>query len=169
MPPLPMGASIATPSLHGSGFPNASSISRWVVPFTVALLVANTRQPPYARLHFCASTPPPSLWDVPRPLEPRSRPKSAVYQTIDMRTTRGVTFFFSFGMLYAIHNHTWGAADAAETFHNHLGSRRQPLTVWIHIPVAETDSLQELRVRSSANDDQIYLMVRTFQYPPCPC
>ena len=124
-----------------------------------------------------ADTPTPSLWDtptplwvVPGPLYPSHLPlaTSAVYRTISMRRTQGITFFCALGKLFAVHNHTVAAPDAVETYHNHIGPRRQPLTVWIHVPVAQVDSLQNLLVRSD-KDHGIYFIVRISHYLPFAC
>lgn len=55
-----------------------------------------------------------------------------------MRKTIGITFFFSFGKVYAIYAHTV-TMSCAKTTLEYLLSRRQKTVTWVYIPIPPSD------------------------------
>lgn len=68
---------------------------------------------------------------------------------IDLRRVRGLTFFFSFSKLYAVHGHT-RAAPYANRNVERLFEKRQGLTcTYLPIPIGEEITVIALRLRNS--------------------
>lgn len=86
------------------------------------------------------------VWDTPNPphledCEFYGRvSQSMQFKTIDLRGVTGLTFFFSFSKLYAIHAHTLTRPYARRTFER-LPARRQENVVWIHLPTPRGEKI----------------------------
>ncbi|KAI5459552.1 hypothetical protein BGZ63DRAFT_388280 [Mariannaea sp. PMI_226] len=92
------------------------------------------------------------IWDMPNP--PRLNDcrfsghvaQSTRFRTIDLRGTTGLTFFFSFNKVYAVHAHTPRIPEANDTF-SQLSQRRQVNVAWIYLPIPKEDEIIALTVR----------------------
>ncbi|ORY58252.1 uncharacterized protein BCR38DRAFT_448479 [Pseudomassariella vexata] len=92
------------------------------------------------------------IWDMPNP--PRLEdcrfcghiPQSTRFRTIDLRGATGLTFFFSFSKVYAIHAHTPKMPHAKREFER-LTKRRQADMAWVYLPIPKGDDITALGVR----------------------
>ncbi|KAM0560011.1 hypothetical protein ACHAPJ_003968 [Fusarium lateritium] len=92
------------------------------------------------------------IWDTPNPphledCEFYGRvSQSMQFKTIDLRSVTGLTFFFSFSKLYAIHAHTQTRPYATRTFER-LPARRRDNAVWIYLPVPTGEEITAIAMR----------------------
>ena len=73
-------------------------------------------------------------------------PQSTRFLTIDLRGVTGLTFFFSFSKVYAVHAHTPAMPYATRTFEN-LSKRRQAGVAWVYLPIPKGEDIIALGVR----------------------
>ncbi|XP_044721677.1 uncharacterized protein HRG_04592 [Hirsutella rhossiliensis] len=97
-------------------------------------------------------------WDTPTPPDlgqcvfyPAAITSSTQFRTINLSETTGITFFFSYGEIYAIHAHTWEAPCAHSTYRR-LSRRRQQSIIWVYVPISQKDSISALGARMSPSD-----------------
>ncbi|KAK4041087.1 hypothetical protein C8A01DRAFT_45719 [Parachaetomium inaequale] len=79
---------------------------------------------------------------------------------VEMDRVKGITFFFSNGLLFGIHGHRSEESCAADTFtrlHNFL--RRS--IVWIYLPISECDRALVLGIREALQTRDLSIFVRT--------
>lgn len=93
------------------------------------------------------------IWDTPyRPLKsceffPKQPDDSCYMRTINLKRTAGLTFFYGFDSLYAIHNHTSKHPSAAATFRGFLGSKMdREHKFWLFSPLADNEAIEALQI-----------------------
>ncbi|RKK73822.1 hypothetical protein BFJ69_g8989 [Fusarium oxysporum] len=102
------------------------------------------------------------MWDTPNP--PRSGRLSFIapcdnerlcdmrLRTLDLRSTRGLTFFYVGSSLRAIHSHTSRFPTASTTYARLLEHARKH-AVWAHVPISPNDRLIGSGIRTSGMDN----------------
>ncbi|EXL82441.1 hypothetical protein FOPG_04658 [Fusarium oxysporum f. sp. conglutinans race 2 54008] len=102
------------------------------------------------------------MWDTPNP--PRSGRLSFIapcdnerlcdmrLRTLDLRSTRGLTFFYVGSSLRAIHSHTSRFPTALTTYARLLEHARKH-AVWAHVPISPNDRLIGSGIRTSGMDN----------------
>ncbi|KAF5265317.1 hypothetical protein FOXYS1_3867 [Fusarium oxysporum] len=102
------------------------------------------------------------MWDTPNP--PRSGKLSFFapcdnerlcdmrLRTLDLRSTRGLTFFYVGSSLRAIHSHTSRFPTASTTYARLLEHARKH-AVWAHVPISPNDRLIGSGIRTSGMDN----------------
>ncbi|KAF5669902.1 hypothetical protein FCIRC_9087 [Fusarium circinatum] len=130
----------------------------------------------YIHFHVLQLELPPSLlgfhiWDTPNPpgiedcdFYGRVTP-TMQFKTTNLRSVTGLTFFFSFSKLYAIHAHTHTRPYATKTFER-LPAKRQESVVWIHLPIPKDEEITAIAMRlkvegGGATTQKPFFMVRT--------
>lgn len=73
-------------------------------------------------------------------------PQSTRFRTIHVRGVTGLTFFFSFSRVYAIHAHTPTMPHAKRTFES-LSKRRQADMAWVYLPIPKGEAIIAFGVR----------------------
>ncbi|KID82755.1 hypothetical protein MGU_09924 [Metarhizium guizhouense ARSEF 977] len=93
------------------------------------------------------------VWDTPTPpalnrcsFHPAGLSHSTQFRTIQLSQTTGITFFFCFGEIYAIHAHTRRTPSAQSTYQL-LSRRRQASVTWVYIPISGEDYIALLGAR----------------------
>ncbi|KAF5247025.1 hypothetical protein FANTH_6602 [Fusarium anthophilum] len=111
------------------------------------------------------------IWDTPNPpgiedcdFYGRVTP-SMQFKTTNLRSVTGLTFFFSFSKLYAIHAHTHARPYATKTFER-LPTKRQESVVWIYLPIPRDEEITAIAMRlkvegGAATTQKPFFMVRT--------
>ncbi|KAJ3542142.1 hypothetical protein NM208_g4253 [Fusarium decemcellulare] len=94
-------------------------------------------------------------WDTPTPPDlkrcqfyPADIISSTQFRTIQLSRTSGITFFFCYGEIYAVHAHTRTAPYAQSTYQRMSHRRRQAVT-WVYVPISKEDSITALGARMS--------------------
>ncbi|KAF4447697.1 hypothetical protein F53441_8792 [Fusarium austroafricanum] len=111
------------------------------------------------------------IWDTPNPphledCEFYGRvSQSMQFKTIDLRSVTGLTFFFSFSKLYAVHAHTQSRPYATRTFER-LPARRQENVVWIYLPMPRDEEITAIAMRlknqgGGATTQKPFFLIRT--------
>ncbi|RSL80391.1 hypothetical protein CEP52_017394 [Fusarium oligoseptatum] len=97
-------------------------------------------------------------WDTPTPPDlqrcrfyPAKITRSTRFRTIDLRQTNGITFFFCYGEIYAVHAHT-RSFPCAQTTYQRLSHRRQQSVTWVYVPFSQQDSIAALGARMSLSE-----------------
>ncbi|KAF5609155.1 uncharacterized protein FSUBG_4165 [Fusarium subglutinans] len=83
------------------------------------------------------------MWDTPSDMRLR---------TLDLRSTRGLTFFYVGSSLRAVHSHTPRFPTALTTYAR-LPEQDRKHVAWAYVPIAPNDQLIGLGIRSSGMDD----------------
>ncbi|EGU78156.1 hypothetical protein FOXB_11347 [Fusarium oxysporum f. sp. conglutinans Fo5176] len=111
------------------------------------------------------------IWDTPKPpgiedcdFYGRVTP-SMQFKTTNLRSVTGLTFFFSFSKLYAIHAHTHARPCATKTF-DRLPVKRQESVVWIYLPMPRDEEITSIAMRlkvegGGATTQKPFFMIRT--------
>ncbi|KAI7764104.1 hypothetical protein LZL87_006486 [Fusarium oxysporum] len=111
------------------------------------------------------------IWDTPNPpgiedcdFYGRVTP-SMQFKTTNLRSVTGLTFFFSFSKLYAIHAHTHARPYATKTF-DRLPVKRQESVVWIYLPMPRDEEITSIAMRlkvegGGATTQKPFFMIRT--------
>ncbi|KAF5624453.1 hypothetical protein F52700_9621 [Fusarium sp. NRRL 52700] len=111
------------------------------------------------------------IWDTPSPpgiedCEFYGRVTSSMqFKTTDLRSVTGLTFFFSFSKLYAIHAHTHARPYASKAF-DRLPAKRQESVVWIYLPMPRDEEITAIAMRlkvegGGATTQKPFFMIRT--------
>ncbi|PNP80040.1 hypothetical protein FNYG_06750 [Fusarium nygamai] len=102
------------------------------------------------------------MWDTPSPppvgrmqfftASGKSRFCNVRLRTLDLRSTRGLTFFYIGSSLRAIHSHTSRFPTALTTYAR-LPEFDRKHVVWAHVPIAPNDRIIGLGIRTSGMED----------------
>lgn len=124
---------------------------------TVDMMRSNSEQHNTLRLELPEHIRGFHIWDMPNP--PKIEDcnfighiaQSTRFRSIDLQGSgdsqvTGLTFFYSFSKIYAIHAHTPTAPYAEETW-KQLSRRRRPNTAWAYLPMAKGDDILAFGVR----------------------
>ncbi|KAF5551720.1 hypothetical protein FNAPI_7326 [Fusarium napiforme] len=104
------------------------------------------------------------MWDTPGPppvgrmqfftASGKSLPCNVRLRTLDLRGTRGLTFFYIGSSLRAIHSHTSRFPTALTTYAR-LSELDRRDVVWAHVPIAPNDRIIGLGIRASSMEDDL--------------
>jgi len=92
------------------------------------------------------------IWDTPSPpsledCEIHGRVSSSLQlKTVDLCGVSGLTFFFAFSKLYAVHAHTPARPYATSTFER-LSRRRQLDVSWAYLPMPRGEEIYSIVIR----------------------
>ncbi|KAG9508049.1 hypothetical protein J7337_001607 [Fusarium musae] len=102
------------------------------------------------------------IWDTPSPppaakmqfftASGKSMLCNVRLRTLDLRSTRGLTFFYIRSSLRAIHSHTSRFPTALTTYAR-LSELDRRDVVWVHVPIAPNDRIIGLGIRTSGMED----------------
>ncbi|KAF5971321.1 hypothetical protein FBULB1_9281 [Fusarium bulbicola] len=84
-------------------------------------------------------------------------------RTLDLRSTRGLAFFYVGSSLRAVHSHTPRFPTALTTYAR-LPEQDRKHVAWAHVPIAPNDQLIGLGIRTSGMDDvfpSLSILIRT--------
>ncbi|KAF4416114.1 hypothetical protein FACUT_12829 [Fusarium acutatum] len=110
--------------------------------WSVKKVMWDTASPPLGgRMSFFTPCDKPKLWDVH-------------LRTLDLRSTRGLTFFYVGSSLQAIHSHTSRFPTALTTYAR-LPEHDREHVVWAHDSISPNDRLIVLGIRTSGMEDGI--------------
>ncbi|KAJ4003793.1 hypothetical protein NW752_011916 [Fusarium irregulare] len=97
------------------------------------------------------------IWDTPSPpplenCEIHGRVSSSLQlKTVDLRSASGLTFFFAFSKLYAVHAHTPARPCADSTFERLSQGRRKLGFSWAYLPIPPGEEIYSIVIRLKVN------------------
>jgi hypothetical protein len=92
------------------------------------------------------------LWDL---ADPPNLGDCDVYgRTVNLRDATGLTFFFAFDKVYAVHAHTPSQRSAEKTFER-LPQRNHADVVWVYLPLPKNEDIVAFGLRLKLLDRNV--------------
>ncbi|KAL2021088.1 hypothetical protein VTK56DRAFT_7507 [Thermocarpiscus australiensis] len=107
------------------------------------------------------------IWNTPAPPSltlckayPTDLASCRAFHAVEMNSIKGITFFFSMGLLFGIHIHRSEESCAMDTLTRNFSNRRRRTVVWVYLPISKRDRALVLGIREDLRTWTLNILVR---------